>query len=319
MNTTDRIYIAGHQGLIGRALYQRLSAEGYQHLIVRRRADLDLTDQKRVADFFRCEKPDYVFLCAAKTGGIFANTTYRGDFLYENLTIQTNVIHQAFAYGVKKLMFFACSCIYPKGCAIPIREEDLLTGTFEKTNEAFAIAKIAGLKLCESYNRQYGTEFLTIIPTNVYGPGQRYDPDKDLVVPALIRKIFEAKCKDLDEVRLWGSGTPMRDFLFVDDLAEASLHLMRKYGGDVLVNVGTGVEHSISELAAVIRLEIGFKGALVFDQAAPDGVDSKLQDISLMKSLGWEASTSLREGIHRTCRDFMRHYNGDSEERSNSE
>ncbi|MEO5331822.1 MAG: GDP-L-fucose synthase [Magnetococcus sp. YQC-5] len=305
MNKNAKIYIAGHSGMVGSALVNALTQQGYHNQIVRSRDELNLLDQRAVIDFFARERPDYVFFAAGRTGGIHANSTYRADFIYENIMMQSNVIHQAFMHDVQKLIFYACSCVFPKVCAKPISEEHLLTGAIEPTNEPFAIAKIAGIKMCESYNRQYGTSFITVIPTNLYGSNQRYEPMNSHVIPALIRKFHHAKEKQADNVVIWGSGKPSRDFLFVDDLAEASLFLMEYYEGDVLLNVGTGQDYTIAQLAEVIREEIGFTGRILYDASHPDGVLEKLQDVSRMTDLGWCYKVELREGIRRTYQDFL--------------
>ena len=304
MDGNAKIYVAGHTGMVGTAVVNTLLRKGYHNCVVRPRDRLDLLDQKSVIDFFAKERPEYVFFAAGRTGGIHANNTYRADFIYENILMQSNVIHQAFMHEVKKLIFYACSCVFPKVCPKPITEEHLLTGAIESTNEPFAIAKIAGIKMCESYNRQYGTDFITVIPTNIYGPNQRYEPMNSLVVPALIRKFHHAREKNADSVVIWGSGKPSRDLLFVDDLAEASLFLMEHYEGDVLLNVGTGREYTIAELVEVVRAEVGFTGKILYDTAHPDGVLEKLQDVSRINDLGWQYQVDLKEGIRRTYQDF---------------
>jgi GDP-L-fucose synthase len=305
METGEKIYVAGHQGMVGSAILKKLEEKGYSNIVLRSRRELDLLDQSAVSDFFQKEQPDWVFFAAGKTGGIYANNTYRADFLYENIVMQGNVIHQAFLNGAQKLLFPACSCIFPKNCLQPMKEEHVLTGALEPTNEPFAIAKIAGLKMCEAYNRQYGTDFITVIPTNLYGPNQRYEPMNSLVVPSLLEKFHHAKISDDDQVSLWGTGRPTRDFLFVDDLAIASIFLMENYEGNVIVNVGTGREYSIKELAEVIRSEVGFEGTIEFDPSLPDGVDRKLQDVTRINELGWEYSVDLKEGIHLTYEDYL--------------
>jgi GDP-L-fucose synthase len=305
MDKDDRIYVAGHAGMVGAALVRKLEEKGYTNIVSRPRETLDLLNDAAVAAFFEEEKPDYVFLAAGKTGGIYANNTYRADFIYENIVMQNNVIHQSFVNEVRKLIFYACSCIYPKECVQPMNEEHILSGSLEATNEPFAVAKIAGLKMCESYNRQYGTDFITAIPTNLYGPNQRYEPMNSLVVPSLILKFHNAKVKSEDEVVIWGSGRPTRDFLYVDDLAEASIFLMQDYEGDVLLNVGTGKSYTISELAEIIKLEVGYEGGISYDHSLPDGVSEKLQDVSKINELGWSYSVDLEEGIHLTYQDFL--------------
>ena len=305
MNKTDKIYVAGHSGLVGSALVRNLKENGYTNVVTRDRQDLDLIDQKAVESFFESERPDYVFLAAGKMGGIYANNTYRADFIYENTMIQCNVIHQSFLHEVRKLVFYACSCIYPKQCPQPMKEHHVLSGPLEPTNEPAAVAKIAGLKMCESYNRQYGTDFTTLMPTNLYGPNQAYDPMNSLVVPALCLKFHEAKMKGEDVVTLWGSGLPARDFLYVDDLADASIFLMQNYEGNVLLNVGTGKSYSIAQLAEVIRKEVGFSGEVVYDQSLPDGVLEKIQDVSMINDLGWAYRVDLKEGISLAYQDFL--------------
>lgn len=285
--------------MVGSALVRKLQKEGFSRLILKTSSELDLTNQAAVAQFFKNEKPDYVFLAAAKVGGIEANNTYRAQFLYENLTIQNNVIHQSYVYNVKKLLFFATSCIYPKMAKQPIKEEYLLTGALESTNEPYAIAKIAGVKMCENYNRQYGCNFISVMPTNLYGPGDNYDLEKSHVLPALLHKFHEAKLKKKDSVEIWGSGTPKREFMHVDDLAEAAFHLMQTYEGNVSVNIGTGEELSIKDLAELVKKIIGYKGAISWNTKKPDGTPRKLLDVSLLHSLGWKHNIALEEGINK--------------------
>ncbi|MBF0125146.1 MAG: GDP-L-fucose synthase [Magnetococcales bacterium] len=304
-NNNAKIYVAGHSGMVGSALVRVLRERGANNLLLRSRAELDLLDQSRVAQFFEQEKPEYVFFAAGRTGGIYANNTYRADFIYENITIQNHILHQSFLHGVQKLVFFACSCIYPRQCAQPMQEEDILTGTLEATNEPFAIAKLAGLKMCESYNRQYGTNFITVIPTNVFGPGQHYAPLNSLVVPSLIQKFHRAKVNGEDEVVLWGTGRPARDFLYVDDLADASLFLMDRYDGHVLLNVCTGEEWTIGTLAQIIKEVVGFTGNVRYDPSRPDGVLHRLQDPSKLHALGWQHRVGLREGIRLTYQAYL--------------
>lgn len=304
MNKTSKIYIAGHTGMVGVSLVRNLTQQGYHNLVIRTRDQLDLMDQRAVLAFFQEERPEYVFFAAGRTGSIYASSAYRADFIYENIMMQSNVIHQAFMHEVQKLIFYACSCIYPKVCPQPMTEDQLLTGTIEPTNEPFAIAKIAGIKLCESYNRQYGTDFITVIPTNLYGPNQCYEPMNALVVPSLIRKFHQAKIRKDDAVTIWGSGKPSRDPLYVDDLAEASLFLMEHYEGDVLLNIGTGRDYTVADLAEVIRAEVGFDGEIRYDASQPDGALKKLQDVSRIRDLGWQHKTELPEGIHWTYQDF---------------
>jgi len=303
-----RIYVAGHRGLVGSAIMRRLSAGGYGNVITRSHAELDLTDQSAVDAFFRAERPDHVFLAAARVGGIQANNTYRADFIYQNLMIEANVIHAAYQHGVKKLLFLGSSCIYPKHAPQPMEEGALLTGVLEPTNEPYAIAKIAGIKMCGAYNSQYGTNFMSVMPTNLYGPGDNYDLDNSHVLPALIRKMHEAKIQSAREVVVWGSGSPRREFLYSDDLADACIFLMEHYNAaDIgeFVNVGSGQEVTIREAAGLIAEVVGFDGELVFDASKPDGTPRKLLDVSKMQQMGWKAKTGLREGIARACDDYL--------------
>ena len=283
--------------MVGSAIVRKLREQGYSNLIVRSSTELDLRIQAEVEVFFKNEKPEYVFLAAAKVGGIEANNTYRAEFLYDNLMIQNNVIHQSYMHGVKKLLFLASSCIYPKLAPQPIKEEYLLTGLLEPTNEPYAIAKIAGVKLCENYNKQYGSNFISVMPTNLYGPNDNYDLNNSHVLPALLRKFHEAKLNDDATVEVWGSGTPMREFLHVDDLARACVHLMNTYEGNVSVNIGTGKDISIKDLAMLIKEIVGFSGEITWNTSKPDGTHRKLLDVSLIHSLGWEHMIILREGI----------------------
>jgi len=306
MQKDDRIYVAGHSGLIGSAIVRHLKKYGYTNIIVCDHADIDLARQSQVEEFFREEQPDYVFLAAGKVGGVYANNTYRADFIYENLEIQNNVIHQSFLNEVKKLVFFSCSCVYPKHCPQPMREEYLLSNYLEPTNEPFAIAKIAGMKMCESYNRQYGTDFISVIPTNVYGPNQNYEPMNSLVVPAMIMKFHEAKTYNHDKVSLWGSGRPSRDFLFVDDLADAAIFIVENYSGNETFNLGTGRNYTIRELAEIIRDMVGFKGDIIFDQSKPDGVSVKLQDVSKLTELGWKYKVKLESGLRIAYDNYVK-------------
>ncbi|TGV04415.1 GDP-L-fucose synthase family protein [Flavivirga rizhaonensis] len=299
MNFSDKIYIAGHKGMVGSAIYRSLKQKGYTNFVMRDSSELDLTNQEQVTSFFKEEKPDYVFLAAAKVGGIEANNTFRGQFLYENLMIQNNVIHLSYVCNVKKLLFFASSCIYPKFSEQPIREDYLLTDKLEPTNEPYAIAKIAGIKLCENYNRQYGCNFISVMPTNLYGPNDNYDLKHSHVLPALLRKFHDAKINDLRTVEVWGTGKPKREFLHVDDLANASIHLMQTYSGNVSVNIGTGIDMSIKELAELIKDIVGYKGAIVWNKSKPDGTPRKLLDVSLIHSLGWQHTIDINEGIKK--------------------
>ncbi len=297
MNKENKIFVCGHRGMVGSALVRCLRAQGYSKILTRSRDELDLLDQQAVRNFLITEKPDYIFIAAAKVGGIHANNVYRADFLYQNLMIEANLIHGAHLAGVQQLMFLASSCIYPRDCPQPIHEDYLLTGPLEQTNEPYAIAKIAGIKLCESYNRQYGRQYISVMPTNLYGPNDNYDLANSHVLPALIRKAHEAKQRGEEELVVWGSGKPMREFLYVDDLAEACVYLMnQKYDGP-LVNVGTGVDVTIRELAEIVMRVVGFAGRIKFDASKPDGTPRKLLDVSRLKGLGWSARTELEEGI----------------------
>lgn len=309
MDRQKRIYIAGHRGLVGSAIVRRLQADGYTNLLTRTHQQLDLTQQSAVQAFFQSEKPDYVILAAAKVGGIVANNTYPADFIYQNLMIQTNVIHAAFEHGVENLLFLGSSCIYPKFAEQPIKEESLLTGTLESTNEPYAIAKIAGIKLCESYNRQFGTNYRSVMPTNLYGIGDNFDLNNSHVLPALLRKCHEAKINNQHTLEIWGTGTPRREFLNVDDLADACLFVMNLpndlYQAQTQpmlshLNVGTGEDITIRELAHLIAHIVGFEGEFVFDTSKPDGTPRKLLDISRLKNLGWQAKIPLEEGIRNT-------------------
>lgn len=297
-----KIYVAGHNGLVGRAIERKLRQEGYTNIVTRTSDDLDLRRQADVDAFFEQEKPDYVFLAAAKVGGIKANSDYPAQFIYDNLMIETNVLHAAYLHGVKKLLFLGSSCIYPRECPQPIKESYLLSGSLEPTNDAYAIAKIAGIKMCQSYNRQYGTRFISCMPTNLYGPYDHFDLKNSHVLPALIRKFSEAKAEGRPSVTLWGTGSPKREFLHVDDLADAVLFLMRNYEGDEHVNIGCGNDLSIFELATLIKNAVGYEGELVFDSSYPDGTPRKLLDISKIQNMGWSPKISLQEGIQDTLR-----------------
>jgi GDP-L-fucose synthase len=297
MNQQDKIYVAGHRGMVGSAIVRRLQQEGYQNIVSRTSAELDLRDPAAVAAFFTEERPDQVFLAAAKVGGIMANNTYRAEFIYDNLTIQNNVIHHAYKAGVKKLMFLGSSCIYPKQAPQPLKEEYLLTGLLEPTNEPYAIAKIAGIKMCDAYRAQYGCNFISVMPTNLYGPNDNYDLNKSHVLPALLRKFHEAKVNNAPEVVIWGTGNPMREFLHADDMADACFFLMQHYNEEGLVNIGVGEDISIADLARLIQQIVGFEGKLVFDSSKPDGTFRKLMDVSKLNKLGWKARTGLEEGI----------------------
>lgn len=305
MEKNAKIYIAGHRGMVGSAIHRKLTADGYGNLLLRTSGELDLRNQQAVADFFAAERPDYVFLAAAKVGGILANNTLRADFLYENLAIQNNVIHQAYVHGVKKLLFLGSSCIYPKLAPQPIKEEYLLTGLLEPTNEPYAIAKIAGIKLCEAYHDQYGCNFISVMPTNLYGYRDNYHPEHSHVLPALLRRLHEAKAADLPAVTVWGSGKPMREFLFADDLADACVFLMANYDDPQLVNIGTGKDLPIKELAYLIKSIVGYEGELVFDMSKPDGTPRKLMDVSKLHALGWHHTTPLETGVRLVYDDFL--------------
>lgn len=303
MELGAKIYVAGHNGMVGSAVLRALKAKGYTNFVLRSSTELDLTNQAAVIQFFEAEQPEYVFLAAAKVGGIESNNTLRGQFLYENLMIQNNVIHQSYVHHVKKLLFFASSCIYPKFAPQPIKEAYLLTDTLEPTNEPYAIAKIAGVKLCESYNRQYGCNFISVMPTNLYGPNDNYDLKHSHVLPALLRKFHEAKLAEAPTVEVWGTGTPKREFLHVADLAKASLHLMDTYQGNVSVNIGTGEDISIKQLAELIKDIVGYQGEIVWNTDKPDGTPRKLLDVSLIHSLGWHHKIHLEDGIQAVYED----------------
>lgn len=297
MGANRKIYVAGHRGMVGSAIVRRLLQSGYSNIITRSRQELDLLDQRAVHAFLELEKPDYVFLAAARVGGIQANNTYPADFIYENLTIQNNIIHGAFRTGVMEMCFLGSSCVYPRDCPQPIKEEYLLTGPLEPTNEPYAIAKIAGIKLCESMNRQHGTRYVSVMPTNLYGPNDNYDLASSHVLPALIRKAHDAKLSGSGELVVWGSGKPMREFLYVDDMADACVFLMEQGIGDGIYNVGTGEDVTIRELAKVVMEVVGFAGDIVFDGGKPDGTSRKLLDVSRLARLGWRARMPLRDGI----------------------
>ncbi|HPD54596.1 MAG: GDP-L-fucose synthase [Bacteroidia bacterium] len=305
MNKHDRIYIAGHNGMVGSAIVRALEASGYRNLLYRSSSELDLRDQAATKTFFEQERPDYVFLAAAKVGGIHANNIYRAEFLYDNLMIEANVIDAAWKFGVKKLLFLGSSCIYPKNSPQPLKEEYLLSGYLEQTNEPYAIAKIAGIKLCESYRKQYGANFIAAMPTNLYGPNDNYDLQQSHVLPALIRKFHEAKMQQAASVEIWGTGTPLREFLHVDDLAAACLQLMDHYDEAGFLNVGSGEEVSIRDLAELIRDITGFTGELRFDPSRPDGTARKLMDSSKIRSLGWSPKISLKNGISAVYKDYQ--------------
>jgi GDP-L-fucose synthase len=305
MEKNSKIYIAGHTGMVGSAIVRKLEQEGYLNLVLRTSKELDLINQQSVINFFEEEKPEYVFLAAAKVGGIEANNTYRAQFLYENLMIQNNVIHQSYVHGVKKLLFLASSCIYPKLSPQPIKEVYLLTGKPESTNEPYSIAKIAGVKMCENYNRQYGCDFISVMPTNLYGPNDNYDLETAHVLPALLRKFHEAKMQEEKTVEAWGTGTPLREFLHVDDLARACSHLMQTYRGNTSVNIGTGKDISIKELSELIKEIVGYKGELIWNKDKPHGTPRKLLDVSLIHGLGWKHRIELEEGIRDVYKEKL--------------
>ncbi|WP_028524953.1 GDP-L-fucose synthase [Runella limosa] len=305
MEKNAKIYVAGHRGMVGSALVRRLESEGYQNIIVRTSRELDLRNQQAVADFFAAEKPDYVFLAAAKVGGIMANNIYRADFLYENLQIQNNVIHSAHVEGVEKLMFLGSSCIYPKLAPQPLQEDSLLTGPLEYTNEPYAIAKIAGIKMCESYRKQYGRNYISVMPTNLYGPNDNYDLNNSHVLPAMIRKFHEAKVDNKPFVELWGTGSPLREFLHADDLADACVYLMKNYDGEQFVNIGVGEDITIKNLAELIKSTVGYEGELRWNTDKPDGTPRKLMDVSKLHSMGWKHRYNLEEGVRITYQDFL--------------
>jgi GDP-L-fucose synthase len=299
-----KIYIAGHRGMVGSAIFRRLQKEGFTNLVFRASVELDLRDQRAVKDFFDNERPEYVFLAAAKVGGIIANNTYRGDFIYENLMIQNNVIESSRSIDVKKLMFLGSSCIYPKMAPQPLKEEYLLTGELEPTNEPYAIAKIAGIKMCDAYRQQYGCNYISVMPTNLYGLNDNYHPENSHVLPALIRRFDEAKINNLSAVTIWGTGSPKREFLYADDLADACVYLMRNYNDAGLVNVGCGEDLSIKELAFMIKDIVGFQGEINFDPSKPDGTPRKLMDVSKLTNFGWTYTTSLERGLRLAYDDF---------------
>lgn len=309
MKPDSRIYVAGHRGLAGSAITHRLMVGGYSNIIRRTHAELDLTDQKMVRAFFESEKPEYVILAAGKVGGIYANNTYPAEFIYQNLMMECNIIHASFEYKVRKLLFLGSSCIYPKYTPQPMKEESLLSGMLEPTNEPYAIAKIAGIKMCASYNRQYGTNFMSVMPTNLYGPNDNYDPKSSHVLPALIRRIHEAMTQGAKEVVVWGSGAPKREFLYSDDLADACVFLMEKYNASDIgefVNIGVGKEITIRELAELVAKVVGFCGKLIFDSSKPDGMPRKLLDVSRLQALGWQAKTKFREGVSKAYADYQK-------------
>lgn len=305
MEQNARIYVAGHRGMVGSAVHRALTKAGYSNIITRTSAELDLRNQQAVTEFFNTEKPEYVFLAAAKVGGIVANNTYRAEFIHDNLCIQNNIIHQSHLNGVKKLMFFGSSCIYPKMAPQPLKEDYLLTGLLENTNEPYAIAKIAGIKMVEAYRDQYDSNFISVMPTNLYGLNDNYHPQNSHVLPALIRKFHEAKVNGAASVEVWGTGAPMREFLYADDLADAALFLMRNYNGRQFVNIGSNSDLSIKDLAELVKHITGFEGEIHFDTGKPDGTPKKLMDSSYLHSLGWQHSTALEDGIRLAYQDFL--------------
>ena len=308
MDKSAKIYVAGHRGMVGAALLRRLKSAGYERLLFRTHAELDLTDQPAVFEFLTSERPDYIFLAAARVGGIHANDTYRAQFLYENLAIESNMIHGAHLAGVERLLFLGSSCIYPRDCLQPINEDYLLTGSLEKTNEPYAIAKIAGIKLCEAYNSQYGHRYISVMPTNLYGPCDNYDLSNSHVLPALIRKFHEARINQSPSAVVWGTGLPRREFLHVDDLADACVFLMERDYAGPLVNIGTGIDLSIRELAQLVAVSVEYTGEIEFDTRKPDGTPRKLLDVGRMKALGWQAGISLAEGVYRTYASYRQEW-----------
>jgi GDP-L-fucose synthase len=308
MNKSDKIYIAGHKGMVGSAIFRKLEKEGFTNILYKNSKELDLRNQAEVFSFFEENKPDYVFLAAAKVGGIVANNTFRADFIYENLAIQNNIIHAAYLNNVTKLMFLGSSCIYPKMASQPLKEDALLTGLLEPTNEPYAIAKIAGIKMCESYRSQYGCDFISVMPTNLYGPNDNYDLQNSHVLPAMIRKFHEAKINKNDTVHLWGTGSPLREFLYVDDLANACVFLMENYSQDGFVNVGSGIDLSIKQLAETVKEMVGFEGDLIWDATKPDGTPRKLMDVTKLHDLGWKHTIELKEGIALAYQDFLKNH-----------
>jgi GDP-L-fucose synthase len=309
MNKTDKIFIAGHKGMVGSAIHRKLLSEGCTNILVRDFRELDLMDQHAVSGFFSDEKPDYVFLAAARVGGIYANSKQPAQFIYENMMIQNNVIHHAYLHGVKKLLFLGSSCIYPRMAPQPIREEHLLTGPLEETNKAYALAKISGIIMCQSYRKQYGCNFIAAMPTNLYGYGDNYDPDHSHVIPGLIRRIHFAKTNGDASVEIWGTGEPLREFLFVDDLADACYFLMQHYNEAEIINVGSGEEVTIKDLAMMICKIVGYGGKLIFDPGKPDGTPRKLLDLLAIHKLGWSHSTSIEDGLSLTYADFLKKHN----------
>jgi GDP-L-fucose synthase len=305
LEKSAKIYIAGHRGMVGSAIYRRLAAEGFDNFVFRTSSELDLREQSAVRDFFETERPAYVFLAAAKVGGIMANNIYRAEFLFDNLQIQNNIIDSAYRVGVKKLLFLGSSCIYPKLAPQPLQEDSLLTGVLEPTNEPYAIAKIAGIKMCEAYRSQYGCDFISVMPTNLYGPNDNYDLNKSHVLPAMIRKFHEAKEENKPAVELWGTGSPLREFLHADDLADACFFLMENYSQHGFLNIGVGTDVTIKELAELIRKTVGYEGEVHWNTDKPDGTPRKLMDVSKLNALGWKHKTNLEDGIRITYQDFL--------------
>jgi GDP-L-fucose synthase len=305
MEVNSKIFVAGHNGMVGSAIVRKLKDLGYNNILTKSRKELDLTNQFQVSQFFHFERPEYVFLAAAKVGGIKANNDYKAEFIYQNLMIQSNIINSSFNSKVKKLLFLGSSCIYPKHSQQPIREEYLLGGYLENTNDAYAIAKIAGIKMCQSYNQQYGTNYISVMPTNLYGINDNYDLNNSHVLPAMIRKFHEAKISGKDKVEIWGTGNPMREFLFVDDLADACIFLMKNYNESDIINIGTGIDITIRDLALTVKKIVGFDGDIYFNTEMPDGTPRKLLDVSKVESLGWKHKTTLEEGIKKTYEDYV--------------
>ena len=308
MENNSKIYVAGHRGLVGSAIVRELKKKGYTNIIGKTHSELDLMDTSAVEEFFKTEKPEYVFLAAAKVGGILANSTYPADFIYENLQIQNNIIGMAKKYEVKKLMFLGSSCIYPKMCPQPIKEEYLLSGYLEETNEAYALAKISGLKMCQFFNKQYGTKFISVMPTNLYGPYDNFHPENSHVMPALIRRFHEAKVNEAKEVVVWGSGAPLREFLYSEDMADACIYLMETYEGNDFFNIGTGKEITIKDLAELIKDIVGYEGKIVWDSSKPDGTPRKLLDVSRLKKTGWTYKIELKDGIEKAYKWYLESY-----------
>jgi GDP-L-fucose synthase len=305
MKKESKIFVAGHRGMVGSAIVRNLESKGFCNIVKRTSKELDLRRQSEVEDFFKEEKPEYVFLAAAKVGGIMANNTYPADFMYDNMIMEMNVIHSAYRNAVKKLMFLGSSCIYPRQAPQPMKEDCLLTSSLEKTNEAYALAKISGLKYCEYLNRQHGTDYISAMPTNLYGPNDNYHPQNSHVLPALIRRFHEAKIAEVPNVTIWGTGKPLREFMYVDDLADACVFLMQHYSGDETVNLGTGKELTIAELAELVKKVVEYRGTIQFDTSKPDGTPRKLLDVSKLESLGWHYNTELEDGIRMTYQDFL--------------